>query len=69
MNSGQNKLLLFREKSWEAQRDALYQEYEQLKGQHEQQKKKWCEGITGKRSLQGTCLEVVPESIPILTRH
>src|SRR5690606_39175674 len=36
---GQNKPLLFGKKAWEAQRDALYQEHKQLKGQHEHQKK------------------------------
>ncbi|HCU75475.1 MAG TPA: hypothetical protein DGS69_08115 [Acinetobacter baumannii] len=35
----QNKPLLFGKKAWEAQRDAIYQEHKQLKGQHEHQKK------------------------------
>lgn len=36
---GQNKPLLFGKKTWEAQRDAIYQEHKQLKGRHEYQKK------------------------------
>ncbi len=44
----QNKPLLFGKKAWEAQRDAIYQEHKKLKGQHEHQKKKWCEGFIGK---------------------
>lgn len=49
---GQNKPLLFGKKAWEAQRDALYQEYKQLKGQHEQQKKSGVKELLEKEAFR-----------------